>query len=297
MSSKELETLAIQKASASNGFFSKLFSSSPDESAELFSKAGNSYAMEKKFSDATRCFMNSYDEYTKIGGHEYYAIKNLQSAIKYSKQTKDFSSQKIIELLKIVAKSLGRDGKLKEHNDKYMEISYLYEENNDLEMAIGILNECVDTNNLTFDEIVKRQAELLTKQTKYIEASETYENLVKSIIARDKKISSYASSRQYELMSILCALASDDSVNANNKYTKFSELDEMFTTSYEGNLANGLINAFEEQNLENINIACDEYNRVMKFKPINPDILSAIKKHVAQLTNDVENDYNENDYC
>jgi tetratricopeptide (TPR) repeat protein len=241
--------------------------------------------------------MNSYDEYTKIGGHEYYAIKNLQSAIKYSKQTKDFSSQKIIELLKIVAKSLGRDGKLKEHNDKYMEISYLYEENNDLEMAIGILNECVDTNNLTFDEIVKRQAELLTKQTKYIEASETYENLVKSIIARDKKISSYASSRQYELMSILCALASDDSVNANNKYTKFSELDEMFTTSYEGNLANGLINAFEEQNLENINIACDEYNRVMKFKPINPDILSAIKKHVAQLTNDVENDYNENDYC
>lgn len=304
MSGKKLETSAVEKLNSSRGLFSSLFSSSTsDESAELFHKAGNSYILEKKIHDAIRCYMRAYTEYDKLTNHDHYAMKNLSLAVTHAKQTGEFSSEKLIECMTIIAQNSGKNGKMKEHNDQYLEISSIYETNCNLEMAMLALDNCVNLNNLWFDEVIKRKSELLIKQNKYIEAGKSYESLADTIINREKKVTSFVSSRQYSLLSVLCFLASNDLVSANDKCTKFENLDDMFDTSYEGKLAIDVLHATENQNIVDFELACDNYNRVLKLKPLHVTLLTVAKKYIthfeenADHTSSSNNDYNESDFC
>lgn len=304
MAGKKLENSAIDKLNSSRGLFSSFFSSSTaDESAQLFHEAGNSYILEKKFHDAIRCYMRAYVEYDKLKTHDHYAMKNLALAVKHGKQTGEFESEKLIEYMTIIAQNSGRNGKMKDHNDQYLEISSIYETNNNIKMALSVLDQCVNLDNLWFDEVIKRKSELLIKQTKYVEAGNNYENLTDIITNREKKITSYVSSRQYSLLSILCFLASNDIVSARNMYDKVINLDDMFDTSYEGNLANGVLHAIENQNISDFELACDNYNRVLKLKPLHVTLLTVAKKYISQFDETVDhtsssnNDYNESDFC
>jgi tetratricopeptide (TPR) repeat protein len=287
-----------------------------EELASLFNKAGNAYILEKKISDAIRCYMTAYETYNKTNKYNsYYSIMNLKLAINYARQINEYSEQKIISLLTIVAQHYGNDGKMKEHNDQYVEISKIHENNNVLQNAYKVLDMCVDVDNVSFDEIYKRKAEILIKMNKLTEASEICENIVTKIINRDKKILSCATARKYELLAILSALATNDIVSTNNKINKFIKLDDTFQNSYEGTLVISLVDAFENNNILDFNTACSTYDKIMKLKSIHMSLLETIKQYVIidysnnntdntnnvtqdHLNNDIANTdyYNEDDY-
>lgn len=300
MSGQQLEKLAIEKLTSSRGIFSSLFSfPSPEDIADLFHKAGNSYILEKKFHDAVRCYMKAYTEYNKLAGYDHYAMKNLSLAVTYAKQTNAFKSDKLIECYTLMAQNYGINGKMKEHNDQYLNISNIYEIDCNLLMALSVLDNCVDLNNLSSDEVIKRKSELLIKQNKYIEASKIYDQLIDTIINRDKKITSCVTCRQYSLLSVLCCIASNDLVSANNKCEKFNNLDDMFDTSYEGQLAINTLRAIETQNIADFELACENYNRILKLKPLHTALLTIAKKYILEFDDSVNqsNDYNESDFC
>lgn len=305
MSGKELEILAYDKKKSSKGIFSSFFNppSFDEEIADLFNKAGNSYIVEKQIEDAVRCYMLAYEEYDKLKNHDYYSMKNLMLAITNAKETNIFSCEKLIELLTIVAKNNGKNGKLKEHNEKYLEISEIYEQNNNIQQAIDVLDNCIYINSIYYDDILKKKAELMIKQFKYIDAGNVYEKIVENIIARDKK-SSYYSSRQYATLSVLCALASNDLVCANNRCTKYKNYDEMFDVDHDGKLACSVLISIENQNIRDFENSCDNYNRVLKLKSSYITLLTVAKKYIDQQEEDInttnnqhENDYNEEDFC
>lgn len=302
MSGKKLENSAIKKLSSSTGLFSSLFSSNFDDAAaELFHQAGNSYILEKNFHDAIRCYINAYTEYDKLE-NDFYAMKNLSLAVTYAQQTNEFKSAKLIEYMIIIANNMGKNGKMKEHNDQYLKIVNIYETEENYTMALYVLNNCVDLNNLWYNKVIERKSELLIKQNKYLEAGKNYEYLTDIIIKRDKTILSYASCRQYSLLSILCDLASNDLVSANNKRVKFCDLDNMFDTSYEGKLAINVFIAIENQNVIDFELAYAEYDRVLKLKPLHITLLTVAKKYILQFEettnhNNSSSDYNGSDFC
>lgn len=287
MSGKELETQALNKKSGSSaGFFSLFLPKNifDDETCgELFNKAGNAYVLEKKFKSATRCYINAYEEYKKSKNYSYYAIKNLTLAVQYGKQTGEFSQQQIISFLTIIAQNYGLDGKMRELNAKYLEISQIHEENGTLDVAINVLENCVNTHNLSYDEILDRKAELYIKLNKYNDAILQYETLINVGMSRDNKIYMIIQLRQYVLSIILCKLAMCDIVGATNAYKKYIELAETFEKSYEGCFSLKLINAVDIGDITEFQHVKAEYIRLIKLKQMQTVLIDRIQNHINSL--------------
>mmetsp|Transcript_7374 Transcript_7374/g.10247 ORF Transcript_7374/g.10247 Transcript_7374/m.10247 type:complete len:331 (+) Transcript_7374:141-1133(+) len=81
---------------------------------------------------------------------------------------------------------------------------------------------------------------------------------------------------------ILCALARDDSVKANNKLQEFSGLDFSFDEkTREFMLCSALIAALDANDQDAIATAAAEYDKVKRLDPWTTKILLAIKSHVS----------------
>lgn len=303
MSGEDLEKKAYHKQKSTNSVFSLFFDFlidvSPDSSAELFNQAGNLYLLEKNNKKAVECYIKAYEEYNKLGTYNHYAMKNLSLAVTHGKENNMFSTKKLIEMITILADNYGKHGNMREHNEKYVEISLIYEKKNDLKNAILVLEKCVNTLNSSYDEIVTRKGELLINDSKYIEAGICFEELANNICARDKKISSVISSRQPYAMSLLCMLAAEDQVRANNLYLQISSFDQNFDLDSLGKLAKSVMTSINDQSIYNFKQSCKDYDKTTKLKSVHIKLLTEIQKkfQFEDINKNTQNDYDENDYC
>jgi hypothetical protein len=307
MSGKEFEKSANDKISASTNFFMRMFQTyNTDEGAELFNKAGNSYVTENNLHDAVRCYIRAHEEYSKSDHCGHYAIKNLSLAVKYAQEINEFKSCDIIEKIKIIAKIQGQNGNLKEMNDRYVEISKIYENENDLENAISILNKCTILNKLWDDDIEKRRAELLIKQNKIIEAGNIYEKLAYKILKREPALYIYETIKKCMVLSILCSFAVNDLVSANEKYVKTCEVIATFEISYEGKFIKNIYDSIDTQDINKFEFSCIEREKMLKMDNVFVNLLTLAKKYIfidqdndKNMENDTNgiNEYDESEFC
>ncbi len=111
----------------------------------------------------------------------------------------------------------------------------------------------------------------------FLRAAQLYEKLGSDCL--ESNLLKY-NAKGYFLQSILCHLANQDSVGAENAMSRYSSLDFSLRESREGKFAEDLITAVNAFDSEGFATACYEYDRISKLDPWKTTILLSVRKSV-----------------
>jgi alpha-soluble NSF attachment protein len=92
------------------------------------------------------------------------------------------------------------------------------------------------------------------------------------------------------LQSILCHLANNDSVGAEQALTKFEGIDYTFCESREGKFSRKLVECVEGLDAELFATVCFEYDRISKLDPWKTSMLVKVKRSIQGEGGDEDDD-------
>jgi alpha-soluble NSF attachment protein len=84
----------------------------------------------------------------------------------------------------------------------------------------------------------------------------------------------------YFLQSILCSLANNDAVGAEQALAKYEGVDYTFGESREGKFARQLVECVAGMDVESFATACFEYDRISKLDPWKTSMLVKVKRSI-----------------
>lgn len=84
----------------------------------------------------------------------------------------------------------------------------------------------------------------------------------------------------YFLQSVLCSLANNDAIGAEQALERYEGVDYTFGESREGKFARELIECVKNYDAEGFGTACFEYDRISKLDPWKTSILVKVKKTI-----------------
>lgn len=94
----------------------------------------------------------------------------------------------------------------------------------------------------------------------------------------------------YFLQAILCHLANNDAIAAQQSKDRYEALDYTFGTAREGKFCGSLIECVEGFDTEGFATACYEYDRVSKLDPWKTSILVRVKRTIDDEAEDEDED-------
>jgi alpha-soluble NSF attachment protein len=94
----------------------------------------------------------------------------------------------------------------------------------------------------------------------------------------------------YFLQALLCSLANNDAVGAEQALQRYEGVDYTFGESREGKFAKELIESVQNQDVEAFGTACFEYDRISKLDPWKTSILVKVKKTIDDEGGDGDDD-------
>lgn len=261
-------------------FFDFLSSGNKDEeSARLFKEAGSKYVTEKKFPDAMRCFNESNMIYKTMKTERSTVLENLRMMIEYGKEV--LKRDELIALYKEIGQYYSKEGgisNISKYNKQNLEISSIYEKDDDYENALKILNDCV-ADPYTEDNVSEAKVRLLLKLEQYEEVSNTYKKMAEKQL--EKKFGNIIA-RKNILMSVISGLVA--SINfGKEQYEYLDRLDKenSFERSTEGRFIISLLESLDSMNVENFEIACGSYDRIVKLTVDQVSILIKVKQYLT----------------
>lgn len=286
ISGKSLEEQAKKKSKVS--FFSKLFLSDfvnddIEQSAILYKSAGKQYVIEKNYKCAIKCFEESHNIYNSLNKKSD-SIESLKMIVDNCSELLDTEEQ-IFYRQKIADLYISNDSNyaMSNRNKQLMEISHMLELEDRFDESLEYLNKCTNSGY----EIIKlseKKADLCLKLNKFKEASIEY----KKICDNQIKNHGVTYARKYIMMSIICAtVVSPEYGKEINDFYCFNKLDNKrdYLISNEGRFTSEIIESTLTFNKEQFEIACGNYERVVKFNAVQLDLLWMIKD---KITGDIQ---------
>jgi alpha-soluble NSF attachment protein len=96
--------------------------------------------------------------------------------------------------------------------------------------------------------------------------------------------------RGFFLQAILCHLANNDAIAAEQAFSRYSSLDYTFGDSREGKLCQRLIETVDGFDTDGFATACFEYDRISKLDPWKTSMLVKVKRTIESETGDGDED-------
>lgn len=286
-------------------------SSRYEKIAEFYNKAGQIYKISNK-EKAIMCFKkvlyysnqlnDSYlfSDYNKkeimLNLAELYSNIDYFKSIKYYEKIIDYYTEKG-DIYNVV---------------KYHEIiADIYQINNYFEESKQIYYKTLDLIHLNLSDrfysakkrICEKICEILLKSDNSVdilEAGKLYFDIANNNLNNKLSIS-ILSAIKYILLGILANCAGDDIVNAKNNLEKYSNLHNMFLTSFEYEFIKNVIDAVESVDSETLSSLCSKFDKIKPLDNIYITLLSKIKKNINinnyddEIDNDkINDDINDN---
>lgn len=241
-----------------------------DECVTLLKQAGNRYLTEKNPTDGIRCLKDCNEIYREIKGEEHLICENLRLMVQHGKDV--CSLEEIMSFYVAIADYHGLKGDLSRYNAQYLEMAKIYEDANQLDLALSALTKCVDDKYP--DKVLEKKADILLKLKKYADASNIFQQVAENQLA--KPLGSFSARKQF-CMAMLCVLALGDLVLAERSLNSINNADYAFASTKEGILVTDILKALNDNNQENFEYACADYDKIIKLTPTQVDLLMDAK--------------------
>lgn len=276
-----------EKTLAKKTWFSSSADQKHEDAAELFGRAANAFKVGG--------FMNEAgDAYGRVAIIQRDKLKNGMEASKALSDAghcyKKSDAQKAISAFRESITMLCDAGRLTQAARLSKEVGDLMEndisgDDNSVRLAIESYQQAAELYEMEqqksqASQCLVKVAELSSaalETPELIRAAELYEKLGKDCL--DSNLLKF-NAKGYFLQSVLCQLANQDSVAAEQAMSRYTAMDFTFRESREGKFSERLIECVNGMDAEDFATACFEYDRISKFDPWKTTILLAVKKSI-----------------
>lgn len=256
-----------------------LWKGNPEEAAELFEKAANSYKFIKSWNNAAEAYVRAAK--CIINESPWEATTYFKNAGNCYKKTEPL---KAIEVYKEASKLNIDCGKYNDAAKIINEIAEIYENEKMINEAIdnykqaGELYKNEDSYACANHSILKAANLMATKEIKrYEEAILLYEEISDKLI--DNNSLKWKVKENY-LRAILCKLALGDTVGSLRSLEKYDDRDVLFASSREEKFLRQIINAIESYDIETFTNLVIEFDTITPLDSWKTGILLVIKQQI-----------------
>ncbi|EDO32381.1 predicted protein [Nematostella vectensis] len=269
---------AEKKVKASQGFFGGLFggSSKLEDAVELYTRAGNSFKMAKKWSAAGTAFLEAAKIQRESLQSKHEAAQSYVDAGTCFKKADNEEAVKAYGEAIDIFTDMGRFTMAAKH---HITVAEIYEGNNDLDMSIHHYEQAADyyrgeESNSSANKCALKVALFAAQMENYSKAIEIYEQVAADAI--ESSILKY-SAKDYFFKAALCHMCVDV-LEAQRAVEKYCDMHAAFQDSRECKLLRSLLEAQEEQNVEAFTEAVKEYDSISRIDQWLTTMLLRIKK-------------------
>lgn len=266
-----------------------------EDAAELYKQAANAFKVGGASSEAG-------DAYTKAAEIYLDKLKNVLEGSSCMTQAghayKKIDADAAIAAYRSAISHLCNGGRLTQAAKLSKEVAELYEnqeanESDSANLAIESYQQAAELFDMEQQKsqsssCLLKVAELCSAALdppEFTRAADIYSDQGKN--ALDSNLLKFHAKGHF-LNCILCQLANQDSVGAEQSMSRFSSLDFTFGDSREGKLASSLLECVENFDSDGFATACFEYDRISKFDPWKTTILVTIKRQIEGVAGEDE---------
>lgn len=297
MSGKSLEDQARKKLTQSNFLDMFYYNDRSEQSAKLFKNAGRQYIVEKNFKGAIRCFKECGDIY-KATNEKIDYLETLKLIV--DSCSEGLTTNEMIEYRQKIADTYMTSDSvsaLSNRNKQLIEIAFLLEIEERYDESLEYLNKCSE-EKFEVMRLSEKKINLYLKLEKFQEAYIEY----KKICDNQIKNHGITFAKKYIMMAIICAeiVSPELGKEVNDNYC-FSKMDDKrsYLSSLEGKFTSELIESVSTFDKDRFETACGNYDRIIKFDPIQIDLLLKIKDKItgdAKIVNNENGEIDEPDF-
>ncbi|KAJ3226960.1 vesicular-fusion protein S17 [Clydaea vesicula] len=266
-----------EKAHSYKGWFGQ---NKLDEAAELYTKAANQFKLQKKLKEAGDCFLKQADCCLKAGEKD----EASSSYINASKAFKKGYPQESVDALSLAVGILSERGRFQAAATNQKQIAEIYEV--DLENFEKSLNAYElaaewfsgEDSNAQASACQLKAANLAAHLEQYQKAIEKFEQVAKQ--SMENNLTKW-SVRDYLLKAGICILCTQDYINARQALDRYRAMDMTFEGTREFKLLNDLLDALENQDVEQFTNVVFDFDKMTKLDNWKTTLLLRVKKSIS----------------
>jgi len=257
-----------------------------DEAAELFTKAGNLFKMQKKMKEAAECYEKAASYWLQArSGHD--AANNYMNAANVYRKTNPLDAVRCLEKC---GEFYAQEGRWSMAAKNMKEIAEIYEKETQFPRAMECYEKAAeyyegDNAPSSADSCLTQVALLAAQDGKYAHAVKIYDQLATNCL--DSKLRQF-NFRDFAFRAVLCHLANQDVVSARRAVEKYHGMESGFSTTREYKLLVDLCTAVEAFDAEHFTAAVQEFDSVVHLDQWKSNLLlkirDAIKPEEQPLT-------------
>lgn len=287
---KNLLEEAEKKLNTKSSFFKSLFSSQasgPEDAAETFARAANSFKLAKAWVRAGDAFTRSAAAYQKAGSdYSYDAASKLAEAGKMYKNGENVT--KAVEAFEAAVRVYTDGARFQQAARYTREIAELHDGNGDLAAARAAYEAAADLYDgedakSNANTMRSREAAIAGLMGDYAHAASVFEKI--ATVALESRLLKYGA-RDLLLRAALCHCV-EDQVGAARAIERYREMDPSFKDSREDELLTKIVAAVEESDAEAFTNAVYDFDQISKLDEWKTTILLKIKNSIRDAEDDL----------
>jgi len=249
-----------------------------EDAVELYTKAGNSFKIGKKWDRAGEAFTKAAECHLKLQSKHEAAQSYLNAAMCYKKT----NITTAVMCMKQGIEFYTEEGRFSIAAKHQKELAELYEDQSDLENAIAAYQTAADYHEgegstSAASSCLLKVALFSAQLERYDKAIELYEQIAAQSI--DNNLLKW-SVKDYFLRAGLCHLAKGDVVAAERAVERYMDMDATFSSQRECKFLQELVTACKNYDVEAFTNAVVEYDSISKLDSWKTSILLKIKNSI-----------------
>lgn len=271
----------IKKAEKEKGRWFVSEEQKASNAADYLEQAANIYKSKKQHKESAECFIRAATFKLKIG-RAYDAAGMFKYAGIQLKLAKDPSSSKMLSKAVDIFAEMG---KVNQAAKLSKELGETCEKEDDLEDAMLHFERAADLYKAEGSDAHARQCmervahnSARTSPPDFFRAAKIFQEVAEEALST--RLGRF-NARKFFFRSLLCTMATGDTIGARAKHGEFKETDFQFGNSREGKFTNLLIQALEDHNGTSFSQAYRDY---VEISPLDPWHTAVLRQAQKELT-------------
>jgi alpha-soluble NSF attachment protein len=248
--------------------------------AELFVKAGNSFKSIREWEKAGAAYGRASDCWKEINNLNEAAQCAADSGKMYAKTRQN--AQQAISAFREAVRTYRENSKLINAAKLLGEVAKLFQDSGDIDSAIEALTDAVqlyEDENQPLQAVTQLTAvaDLKSLQKKWLEAAKVYKDVG---LRRCKERLTQMAAGEPFTRSVLCQMAGDDSVGAEQLLSEFAMAYPGWERSREYGMLVACLKAWDERSPDAFSTAVAEYDGIKRLDAWQTGVLLVVKGHI-----------------
>ena len=253
-----------------------------EESAQLFVNSGNAYKSVRDFNNAGKAYFRAAECFQSIDSLTDSASQAAEAANMYSRSPE--TREQAIQAYRFAVQIYRENCKATQAARLLIDASTLFLENKDLDSAAEALKDAIllyedEKQPSTAATHITTLAEIRCQQKKWLEASELFRRVAD--IRLSQRLTQL-SAGEFITKSVLCQLASNDTIGAEKLIGDFLSQSPGFHGSREHLLLTGIIDAIKKNDTNAYSQAVFDYDQIKRLDKWFTEVLLIMKKRLDE---------------